>query len=275
MDKVSEYFVYLYRDASGNPVYVGQGKHAERATVHESKSHNPRLRDWLTAQKREATLEVIGPLHSKEMANAIETAVISACLPSSALKKIFFNVHKGESAHRFRPFGVPSEFAGRTVHPVKKVELMALSEKFGRVLFVRINQLDFEADGRLGYDLASPPSDEDIRPRIDRWWQLSSRVSKWATSPSTSPGLLLAVTGGPSAQSIIASALIDTKEWGSAEQGAGGLLRIPLKESSLDAEKLRGRPIPKEFGLRFGPWRQQQFRLFSPTGFEHETSKTK
>jgi hypothetical protein len=274
MSKTDEYFVYLYRDKKGSPVYFGQGKDILRATSHKNKSHNEEFDKWLkSASGKTAKLELIGPLGSKAVADAIESALISACKPAQSLR--IFNKHPGNGIHKFRPFGVPFRYAERTMQILEKKELIAVSKKYGSTMFVRINQEDFSTQkGQLsGYDLASPPSDLDIKTRIEKWWQVNARSVFWSSNPSQSPGLLLGVTGSPGSQFIIGSARIDTTQWGQAEIWKGGLLKIPLlkTDSRLDAEALRGRPISREIGLTFNSFRHSQFRIFSNEDFEHLT----
>lgn len=262
MPSNSENYVYLYRDSSGNPVYVGQGKNPARAI---SLNRREAFLEWLTVHKGKYKLEIIGPLDSPTMADAIETSIISACLPAPALK--LFNIHPGRSRFQFRPFGVPAKYVERTATELSDIDLKSIVEKFGNILFVRINQVDFtDGPGRRGYDLANPPSDGEIRARIESWWQLANRLERWSSDPRSSPALLVGVTGGPKSQSVIGSALIDRKKWGQALKGKNGLITVPLKGLSLDAGKLRGVRIAPEVGLKFGSFRQQQFRIYGPQG---------
>ncbi len=264
-----EHYVYVYRDGRGNPVYFGQGREALRPGSHEAGTHNAGLAKWLEEQKGQHRVEIIGPLDSKAMADAIETALISACLPATALSHAFFNVHKGASRFRFRPYGVPLEFADRTFHPLFSDDLKAIAAETGKLLFVYVGQKDFVGEeSRRGYDLATPPSDSEIQSRIEAWWQVANRVGGWVAEPTTSPALLVAVTGGPGRQSIIASAAIDQARLAQAERLEGGLLKVPLVSASLDAAGLRGRPIDKTVGLKFNSFRHSQFRVFSAAGIE-------
>ncbi len=260
--KAREHFVYVYRDAQENPVYFGQGKGISRSVSHAGGSHNGRFDEWLKAHVGQFRVEVIGPLGSRELADALETALISACMPAKALQRAFFNISKGQSQYRFRPFGVPAEYAERTLNPLGTADLRALCVQVGGTLmFVRINQTNFETDGRLGYDPASPPSDEETLNRVDRWWQVASRVPQWAASPASSPALLIGVTGLPGAQYVIASIEVDRDGWSAAERWRDGLLRIPVQGLDLDAVGLRGRPIRQDVGLSFGSFRQRQFQI--------------
>jgi hypothetical protein len=205
------------------------------------------------------------------MADAIETALISACLPAQALKKSFFNVHKGSNDYRFRPYGVPESYAARITETLALAELNVIQRKVkGTLMFVRINQKDFDdGPGRKGYDLASPPTDAEIRARIEAWWQVAARAETWAKNPASSPALLIGVTGLPGAQTIIASAKVDRSQWLVAERGPKGLMKMPLTLGSLDEERLRGRPIDASIALKFNSFRAAQFRILGPKGFEH------
>ena len=177
----------------------------------------------------------------------VETALIPALRPE-------FNIDAGESRWRFRPLGVPIEFAERQVEPELLFAdiLAAQGEDRVPVLFVIVTDVDFVGD-RVGYDPADPPSGEDIRVRVDRWWQLQRFTPEWAADPASSPGLLVGVHGSPGRQTIIASLRIDRRGWSDAETQSGGLLRVPLIEpQDLDAFSLRGRRISPEAGLRFG-----------------------
>ncbi len=80
-----QYFVYVYRDQSGNPIYFGQGINAPRANSHVGASHNEELDTWLKANPGKYRLEILGPLGNKDMADAVETALISACRAAGSL----------------------------------------------------------------------------------------------------------------------------------------------------------------------------------------------
>ena len=53
------------------------------------------------------------------------------------------------------------------------------------VLLVAVGARDFN-NGRVGYDLASPPNDEPILKRVDRWWQLKRFLPTWISTPDDS-----------------------------------------------------------------------------------------
>lgn len=264
MPTKSEYFVYLYRDAGGNPVYVGQGKSPNRAI---STSRGKTFKGWLEANRGKFKLEVIGPLHTRALADAVESSIISACLPATALN--MFNIHPGRSQYQFRPFGVPTKYADRTAIELGEKELKQLAKKLGNLLFVRINQTHFtDGPGRLGYDLANPPNNDQIRARIEAWWQLNNRLEAWSSSPSNSPAVLIGVTGGPKTQSVIASAAIAGNKWTQVEHGKRGLIKVPLKNKSLDHGDIRGCRIAPEVGLKFSRFERDLFRIYTPQGFQ-------
>lgn len=268
METASQYFVYVYRDAKGNPVYIGQGKNVGRALSHEAGASNPAFRTWLEQNERTAQVEVIGPLGSKKMVDAVETALISACKPATALK--LFNVAPGVSTYAFRPLGVPVELADRTTRPLGTEDLAHVARTHGPLMFVYVNEKAFPDDPdplrHSGFDRAKLPSDAEILARMRGNWQVANRLAAWTADPETSPGLLIAVNGGPGTQSIIASAAIDRRGWDRAERIAKGLVILQLLGGGIDTAELRGRPIRKEVGLRFGSFPQQQFRLFGPDG---------
>ena len=269
METSSQYFVYVYRDAKGNPVYIGQGKNVGRALSHEAGASNPAFREWLEQNERSAQVEVIGPLGSKDMVDAVETALISACKPAASLK--LFNVAPGVSAYAFRPLGVPLELGDRTTQPLGADDLAKVAQKHGPLMFVYVNNKTLSEDPdplrRAGFDRAKLPSDEEILARIRGNWQVANRLAAWKENPEASPALLVAVTGGPGTQSIIASAAIDRSRWQQAESFSKGLIALPLLADNIDAADLRGRPIRREVGLRFGAFHHQQFRLLGPEGF--------
>jgi len=241
-----EHYVYIYRDRQDRIQYVGYGRYTDRPSVHLVGSHNRGLDEFLAA--RQYRLEIAGPFGDAATGLAVETALISALRPEC-------NVAEGESRWRFRPLGVPLAYSERLLQPELLVEdfLTAQVEGPAPVLFVIVTSADFKDDGRVGYDPADPPSDDDVRARVERWWQLQRFVPEWSADPECSPGLLVGVFGSPGRQLVIASLLIDRSGWTTAEVESGGLLRVPLKEpADLDAFSLRGRRIAAAAGLRFG-----------------------
>lgn len=240
-----KHYVYRYIDGRDRVRYVGYGRDTERATSHLAGSHNERLNAFLKA--RQYRIEIAGPFDDEQTGRAVETALISALKPE-------FNTDPGPSRWRFRPLGVPLRYADRLVEPELHFEdfVSVQGSSPTPVLFVIVTSVDF-VDDRVGYNPANPPSDEQIRVRVDRWWQLQWLAADWAVDAGSSPGLLVGVFGSPGCQTVIASARIDQSAWAGVETQSGGLLRVPLVEPpDLDAFSLRGRRIAPDAGLRFG-----------------------
>jgi hypothetical protein len=121
------------------------------------------------------------------------------------------------------------------------------------VMFVYIGQHDF-GGGRVGYDSANPPSDEQILERVEKWWQVQRFLPEWSTAPQRSPGVLVGVHGKPGAQMVIASVMIDQSGWNSAEsfERGEGKIRVPiLPTRNLDAFEFRGRRIDRTSDIAF------------------------
>lgn len=245
------HFVYLYRDQAGKPRYVGYGENSRRALSHLAQTHNLALETLL--QNQNLKLEIAGPFDSRETAMAVEAALISALQPDA-------NIAPGHANHRFRPIGVPLQFAERFAQePLSRDDLRNRLKIYDspRFLCVLIQNVDFD-DGeggiRRGYDPANPPSDPEIQERVQRWWPLGRKFEAWADNPQQSPAILLAVHGKPGAQFIIASVLTNRQNWHlrvtSPEDGSR--LEVPILHTpDLDAGELRGRRIALEAGLKF------------------------
>jgi hypothetical protein len=206
----------------------------------------------------------MGPLGSKTMADAVETALISACKPATQLR--LMNVQPGVGAFMFRSYGVPDELAHRIAEPCGHEELTALVEACGRMMFVKVHQKEHP----LRFDPANLPDDDVIRQRIQGSWQIGSYREQWIKNADLSPRLLVGVTGVGGSQIIIASAKIDVEGWTSVQPEPGNLYKVPLVPAdSLDAASLRGRPIRSDFELKFDRARYGHFRLFGSGGFMH------
>lgn len=240
------HYVYLYRDERGKPQYIGYGKHIDRASAHLSNSHNAKLTAFMEKESN-FTIEIVGPFENEAIGLAVETTLISALNPS-------FNENKGPSEFRFRPLGVPIEYAPRLSEQLLQREdfISAQEASPKSVIFVRVGDKDF-GDGRTGYNPASPPLDEQILKRTDRWWQLSGYLPEWVANANESPSLLIGVNGKPGAQIVIASVLIDRHGWKKVDDIGQGKVNIPtLNTPNLDAFNLRGRRIDKTSGIAFG-----------------------
>jgi hypothetical protein len=217
-----------------------------RANAHQVRSHNPRLVDFVLEQK--FTVEVAGPFESRSNGLLVETALISALKPD-------FNVVQGQARFRFRPLGVPINFARRLSMPaLQRNEFLSLQGDAPMpVLFVTVGDRDF-GDGRAGYNLAMPPTDDQILERVREWWQLSRLVPDWVDNFENSPGLLIGINGRPGAQIVIASLRINRKAWGDAKRCPENKskIRVPtLQTPMLDAFNLRGRRVDRNAGLAF------------------------
>ena len=251
--------MYLYIDACDRVRYVGYGGKPRRASSHQAGgSHNDKLNDFLG--KGKYRIEIAGPYGSECIGRAVETALISALKPD-------FNIDPGPSRLRFRPFGVPTDFAERLIEPEINLTdfLVAQGPDPTPVLFVIMTGIDLEE--RVGYNPASPPTDDQIRQRVDRWWQLERVLPSWKLKPEMSPGLLIGVFGSPGRQIVIAATRIDSNNWNNAEIVRGGKISIPLIDPlNLDAYRLRGRRIAKNAGLRFGGISAQFFMILGVDG---------
>ena len=178
------HYVYIYRDPQGRARYVGYGERSARATAHLTSSHNPQLEKFVASS--DFSIEVAGPYLSAEMGRTVETSLISALKPD-------LNVAEGPAFARFRPIGVPLEFADRPgLRSLQREELISIQGvEPGPVLMVIVGTKDF-GDGRAGYDVASPPSDEQIRERTEKWWSLSGAVPIGSCIRKAAPWFCLA-----------------------------------------------------------------------------------
>lgn len=257
----SAHYVYLYRDERGRPLYVGYGARPGRAAAHQIASHNPGLAKALSGNRY--TIEVAGRFDSEEIGRTIETTLISALKPSE-------NIAGGPSKARFRPLGVPEKYADRLPKPpLERAEFLRVQGDFPTsVLFVTVGDRDFD-DGRVGYNPASPPTDEQVLERVEKWWQLEALAKRWTAEPAKSPGLLIGVHGAPGAQLVIAALRIDQARWGDVEhfEGGQGKIRVPcLPTPGLDAFELRGRYVSRAAGLAFEGVPSGFFIVLGPDG---------
>jgi hypothetical protein len=255
------HYVYLYRDERGRPRYVGYGERPTRATAHLIASHNLGLADFVLHGT--FTIEVAGPFGTEEVGRTVETALISALKPD-------LNVVPGSSAARFRPLGMPVEYADRLSQPSLRREdfILAQGASPAPVLFVHASARDF-GDGRVGYDPAHPPTDDQVLERVAKWWQLEALVPAWIAAPAESPGLLVGIHGPPGSQIVIASLTIDRAAWSTAQlfERGEGKIRVPLKPTGkLDAFGLRGRWIQRAADLAFEGVPAGFFIVLNPDG---------
>lgn len=255
-----QHYVYLVRDLDDRIRYVGYGRRPSRATAHLYRSHNPDLGRFL--RTRPYKIEIAGPFRTEEVGRAVEAAMISV------LGTEFNEKHDGNPEWRFRPLGVPDLYAERLLQrPLQKADFAKRSQR-GPTLFVHIGEEAFD-DGRPGYNPALPPTDDEIRERIDRWWQLERYREVWARSHERSPHLLVAIHGAPGAQIVIAAARIDRSAWRRAETcpEGGGKISIPLSSGAdLDAFAFRGRRVDAKAGLRFDGITAGFYIILYPSG---------
>jgi hypothetical protein len=181
-----EHFVYIYRDERSKARYVGYGRSTARAVSHTAGSHNAGLNTFLA--KQQFLVQIAGPYESEAAGRAVETALISALEPD-------LNIDPGQSRWRFRPLGIPVKYADRgTQGDLLLQDFIALQgARPVPALFVIVT--DKYLDGRIGYNIAAPPTDAQIRQRVEKWWKLGKYLGTWAASPDDSPGLLLGIHG--------------------------------------------------------------------------------
>ncbi len=244
-------FVYIYRDAGGKVCYIGYGQSSAQAFANMAETHHKRLRELVNSKS--LTLEIAGPFDSKAMALAVETALISAIVPAAKSAR-------GQTIHRFRPLGVPPQFAERVaMAPLGRDDMIAILDAANSPSFlcVHVENIDFaDEDGNLrrGYEPSNPPSDAEILERVQRYWLLQTKLEEWRRNPMQSPAILLGIHGEPEAQFVIASVLTNRERWDEAAQSEAddGRYEVPVKPTpNLDAAQLRGRRIAHKAGLKF------------------------
>jgi hypothetical protein len=253
----SPYYVYVYRDPQSDDIrYVGKGTYrptagTQRVEHHLSSAHNAEFRHWIErlASKKQVPAVELFPCASEEQAFTVEAALISALWTTrvNSPKRGLFNKVHGHRA-RFVPIGLPEELADRRFQrPLTRQDVA----EAGGALVVYISSKDFqtEFDDRRGaaphYDL----TDDDVRQRILGWWQIGRLVDQWRQKPSTSPALMVGITGTSVRRWVWGALRISRAEWASPEQDAGGLYRIAAEDKPVDARRLRGRLVrPGEFG---------------------------
>jgi hypothetical protein len=160
----------------------------------------------------------------------------------------------------FRPIGVPAKFSMRASEPsLTRINLREKSCK-KPVLLVLVKD-HLTKDGRIGVDWANPPTAPEIQARMERWWQLNSRMKKGQASPDLIPSVLIAVSGAPKHRIVVGSLAIDRKAQLPWESRKGGLSRVPvIPDPKLDFAQLRGRRIRPDLG-KFGRVRAQFFKI--------------
>ena len=245
------HFVYIYRDASGKACYIGYGQSSEQAFENMAETYNKRLRE-LTNSKS-LTLEIAGPYDSQATALAVESALLSAIMPGT-------NSAGGQTIYRFRPVGVPPQYAERVaMAPLGRDDLIAIldAENSPSFLCVHVTDIDFVgADGiaRRGCDPSHPPTDDEIVNRVKRFWLLETKLADWRRHPMQSPAILLGIHGDLDNQFVFAALATDRDNWDTAARDVEDETRyeVPVKPAiGLDVAALRGRRISRKAGLKF------------------------
>lgn len=242
----TDFCVYLYRAPdSQRIVYVGRGASPERAMQHTAGSHNAGLNRVIATG--EYTVELAGPYATAAAAAAVEAALISALrLPTGQAS--LANLAAGDGP-RFRPFGVPSRYAGRLLLPALAVAEVGVLT--GGALIVR-NSFGGELEpGRPRLDPLDP-QDDVIAENLRRYWLLDRLLPRWQADPATKPKVILSAAGPPKHRFVPGASSIDTPRFGS-----GPAREVPLMEPlDLDAHELRGRMLTD---VRFDLGRQSHF----------------
>ena len=245
------HFVYIYREASGKACYIGYGQSNAQAFDNMAQTHNKRLRELVNSKS--LTLEIAGPFDSQDTALAVESALVSALVPGAESAR-------GQTIHRFRPMGVPPQYAQRfAMAPLGRDDLIEILDAANSPSFLCVNVADIDfvgADGvtRRGYDPAHPPSGEEITERVKRWWLLETKLADWRRNPMQSPAILLGIHGDLDNQFVLASIATDRENWDAATRFAEDETRyeVPIKDTfGLDVAALRGRRISRKVGLKF------------------------
>jgi hypothetical protein len=254
-------FVYIYRDKSGNPLYVGRGHEIWRALSHAGPiAHNEDLTIKLNSLNS-YTIEVAGPFSSSEVVQVVEAALISALSATPSLERRLCNKIGGVGEGVFRPLGVSAEFANRASQgPLDEGQLKKLSH--GRpVLLVYLGPE--KLGDREGVDLAHPPSESTIEERMVKWWQLDRYMDEWRASPRLVPAMLVAVSGTPTHRVVVGSLEIDTDlsklPWKRSAKGRLSEITVHANRQ-LDFGEIRGRRLEPEL-VKFGSIRSQFFKI--------------
>ena len=245
---MAEHFVYLYRDRTGRPMYVGYGHTAQRAISHKGGSHNKELKTWLG--REDFDLQIAGPYSSEQEAKVVEAALISSMAPK-------FNRAPGDGP-KFAPVGVPPHLWERP--QMKPLTLGQIGRMTGGALLVYLSPGKRLRDGRLKFD-AALPDDEIAASNIERSWDLRPLLDRWVERPQSAPKVILGIHGKVSHRFIVGSLLIDTENLGDeahrlkAKRWPRDRWRVPLLDrTDLDACELRGRRVDD---LRFGQFSHQ------------------
>ena len=183
----SEHYVYIYREKNGIPFYIGRGMRTGRAVSHTGpQAHNDALKERLYTNQ-DYFIEISGPFGTELAAAQIESALISAIKSIPGVKLL--NKVAGISEALFRPIGVPSVFSDRASMPELGEDELKSITKSQSMLLVYVTD-KHASDGRKGVDLAEPPTSIEILARIEKWWQLNSKMPEWKAHPDKIPDVL-------------------------------------------------------------------------------------
>lgn len=253
MNDTSEHCVYLYRDPKSQKiVYVGRGATPGRAVQHTGGSHNLALRAII--DEGGYSVELAGPYDTAEAAVAVEAALISALRMPTA-QAALTNAAQGDGP-RFRPFGVPADYADRLLLPPLTVARIGVIT--GGALIVRNSFGGDLAPGRPRLDPLHP-QDDVIAENLWRYWLLARLVPGWVSDPSTCPKVILSAAGPIRHRFVPGSSFIDT-----ARIGTGDPKEVPLVQPlDLDACNLRGRMLSD---VKFDLGRQSHFMWVTADG---------
>lgn len=228
--------VYLYRDSTGKPRYVGRGDSVQRALDHTSGSHNPDLAELIESDKY--TVEVAGP-YSPDQAVAVESALIAVLRTTPRLHLLNRREETGET---FRPLGVP---AGLSARQSQLLSMSEIGQRAGGALIVRIGPKKFTDGTRAKFDPLSP-ADRVIAENTVRWWHLAPLLEHWHTEPEDVPNVILGAAGPPAHRYIPAALTIDRGVLAAQTSNPEGD-QVPVAldvtqpdDADLDAAGLRG-----------------------------------
>lgn len=248
MSANSERCVYLYRSTRDQRIrYVGRGASPARAVGHTGGTHNPGLARLI--ESGAYTIEIAGPYTSARDAALVEAALLSALRLKTADADLTNRV--AGDGPRFRPLGVPHNFADRLALPPLSVS--EIGRITGGALLVRNSFGNDLEPGRPRLDPVNP-QDSIVRENIRRYWLLEPVRPGWIARPASAPRVLIGAAGPPTHRYIAGAALIDIKRLATTPDREVPLIKD--ESADLDACKLRGRLI---FDLRFDQGRQSHF----------------
>lgn len=231
------YFAYIYRDPRTLEVlYAGYGTSPGRAY---SVGHNRKVKK-LVDDGEGFQILISGPYRDEAEARNVESALVSALAPDLNLIE--------QPGLRFRPLGVPEEYAVRLSEPLLSIH--DVGKRAGGALIVYCN---LTTELKSGVEKLSPINfrDEVLLENIREYWKVKKFMPGWVSQPETSPRTLVAVQGPPSDRIVVASCAIDTASWSDTPAAPWDkhVHRVPILEAAgLDVASLRGRKVNVKFG---------------------------